>query len=442
MTARRFLGLLLIALSQVSGQTPTHFAADPNSSPTINILRKQVESGTLDAVERFWASVSRTVTPLIEPIPGQTDFSLITFLWRGNDRTRNVVIFDGIAGFDAKDQMLHLAGTDVWYRTYRVRNDARFAYNLSPNDTLQSFDDVKGDEQMRKRLAMLQVDPLNPRRCPTTFGAYGAESSYAELPDAPPLVWKSPMREIRKGRVEVTSIRSAFLKGDKRLWVYTPASFAKTVQRYPLLVLFDGDRNVMWIPKILDILIGQKKIPPLVAVMTDESVPSTRRNELLCNPQFADFLAKELAPWSSSNYHTTMRPRRTIVAGSSYGGLASVFAGLKHAEVFGNVISLSGSFWWKPEGNTQPEWLKGQVNNSPKLPLRFYLEVGLMESYPMQIEANRDMAETLTSKGYALHYSEYDGGHSFLNWSEAMARGLQYILATENANAKRAGSPK
>jgi len=273
----------------------------------MNIFRRQVESGSLDAERRFWASVSRAGTPLIETIPGKTNFSLVTFLWRGNDRTQNVVIFDGIAGFDAKDQMLRLAGTDVWYKTYRVRNDARFVYNLSPNDPLQPFDDVKDDEQMRKRLAMLQVDPLNPRRCPTTFGAYGADSSYAELPDAPPLVWKSPVKGMRRGRLEVTSVRSTFLKGAKRLWVYTPAGFAKTGQRYPLLVLFDGDRNVMWIPKILDILIGQKKLPPLVAVMTDQSVPSTRRNELPCNPQFADFLAKELAPWSRSKYHATMQ---------------------------------------------------------------------------------------------------------------------------------------
>ena len=58
--------------------------------------------------------------------------------------------------------MIHLRGTDVWRKTYRVRNDARFAYKLSPNDSLQSFADVKGEEQMQTRLAMLQVDPLNP----------------------------------------------------------------------------------------------------------------------------------------------------------------------------------------------------------------------------------------------------------------------------------------
>ncbi len=343
------------------------------------------------------------------------------------------MIFDGVAGFDAKDQMIHLAGTDVWYKTYRVRNDARFAYDLSPNDSLQSFDDVKGDVQMRKRLAMLRLDPLNPRRCPTTFGAHGAESSYAELPDAPPLVWESRLSEVRRGKVEQTSIHSVLLKNEKRLWVYTPAGFAKTRKPYPLLVAFDGDRNVLWIPKILDFLIAQKKIPPMLAIMTDESVPSVRRNELPCNPQFADFLARELVPWSRTNYHTTMQPQRILVAGSSYGGLASVFAGLNHPDVFGNVISLSGSFWWKPEGDTEGEWLRKRILASPKLPLRFYLAVGLMEGYPMQIESNRHMAEMLTSKGYALHYSEYEGGHSFLNWSEGMANALQYSFGVENS---------
>jgi enterochelin esterase family protein len=163
-------------------------------------------------VKNFWDAVHKSGAPLIEAAPGASGFSLVTFLWQGNDRTGNVVIFDGVAGFDAKDQMLHLDRSDVWYKTYRVRNDARFAYNLSPNGSLQSFEEVKGDEAMRSRLAMLKIDPLNPHRCPTTFGAYGAESSYVELSDAPPLVWNLPGEGIRRGEVTVTAIHSESLK--------------------------------------------------------------------------------------------------------------------------------------------------------------------------------------------------------------------------------------
>jgi enterochelin esterase family protein len=327
--------------------------------------------------------------------------------------------------------MARVAGTDVWYKTYRVRNDARFAYNLSPNDSLEPFDQVKGDDAMKQRLAAFQADPLNPHRCPTTFGAYGAESSYVELPNAGPLLWESSMKDVPQGKLIEANIHSDILRRDKKLWVYTPASFSQEHAPYPLLVLFDGDRNRMWMPKVLDLMIARRQIPPVVAVMTDESTPSIRTAELPCNPEFADFLAKELVPWVRTHYSATSSPQHTIVAGSSYGGLASVFAALRHPEVFGNVISLSGSFWWKPEGNAQSEWLVQQMARSPKRPLRLYLEVGLMEVGAAgidQVGSNRRLHQTLVAKGYPTGYAEYDGGHSFLNWSEGMVRGLTYVM--------------
>ncbi len=198
--------------------------------------------------------------------------------------------------------------------------------------------------------------------------------------------------------------------------------------RYPLLILFDGDRNVMWIPKLLDLLIAQRRIPPVVAVMTDDSVPAARRTELPCNPNFANFLAKELVPWARENRYATLGPGDTIVAGSSFGGLAAVFAALQHPEVFGNVISLSGSFWWKPDGEKEREWLTKLVTRSSKAHLHFYLEVGLMESYSDQIDSNRRMRDALAEKGYPIQYREYNGGHSFLNWSVGIANALPFLL--------------
>ena len=155
--------------------------------------------------------------------------------------------------------------------------------------------------------------------------------------------------------------------------------------------------------------------------------------ELECDVPFEDFLAKELVPWARENYEATSQPARTIVAGSSLGGLAAVFAGLEHPEVFGKVISLSGSFWWKPAGNTDAEWLTNLVRKSPKLPLQFYLEVGLMESQSMQIDTNRRMRDALIAKGYPVGYFEYDGGHSFLTWSGGMANGLETLLGPSGA---------
>jgi hypothetical protein len=160
MPGKPWLPVLLTALS-VSAQTPTHADADANASPRILALRKDVELGRRQALGRFWQEVRKTGAPLVESIPGDSGNSLLTFLCQGDSKTRNVVIFDGVAGFDAKDRMTQIDGTDVWYKTYKVRNDARFAYNLSPNDTLDSFDNIKGDDAMKKRLAMFRTDPLN-----------------------------------------------------------------------------------------------------------------------------------------------------------------------------------------------------------------------------------------------------------------------------------------
>jgi enterochelin esterase-like enzyme len=101
--------------------------------------------------------------------------------------------------------------------------------------------------------------------------------------------------------------------------------------------------------------------------------------------------------------------------------------------VFGNVISQSGSFFWKPDGAQQGEWLIHQIQAAPKLPVRFYVEVGLMESDSMEVGPNRRMRDALSAKGELVGYSEYDGSHSFLNWSGGMVNGLEYLTRPSNS---------
>jgi hypothetical protein len=73
---------------------------------------------------------------------------LLTFLWRAKEETRNVVVAGGMAGYDFSDnQMSRLLDTDLWHRTYKVRNDARFGYNLSLNDSLVPFDKIDMSDQ-------------------------------------------------------------------------------------------------------------------------------------------------------------------------------------------------------------------------------------------------------------------------------------------------------
>jgi enterochelin esterase-like enzyme len=43
------------------------------------------------------------------------------------------------------------------------------------------------------------------------------------------------------------------------------------------------------------------------------------------------------------------------------------------------------------------------------------------------------MRDALTAKGYPVVYSEYDGGHSFLNWSGGVVNGLEYLIRPSNS---------
>ncbi|HZE68893.1 MAG TPA: alpha/beta hydrolase-fold protein [Pyrinomonadaceae bacterium] len=145
-------------------------------------------------------------------------------------------------------------------------------------------------------------------------------------------------------------------------------------------------------------------------------------------------MTQEIVPWARVNYHVTDRPEQTIIGGVSLGGLAAAFVGFKHAEVFGNVLSQSGSFWWKPDSEKDWEWLTRQFAASPRLPLRFSFEAGLLENTsggpvgrpfgPPLLTANRNLRDTLQSKGYSVHYTEFNGNHTLFNWRGTLASHL------------------
>ncbi len=68
----------------------------------------------------------------------------------------------------------------------------------------------------------------------------------------------------------------------------------------------------------------------------------------------------------------------------------AAYCGLRHADVVGNVLSLSGSFQWFPGAldetgakDGEPGWLTRQYAATPYRPIRFYLQAGRFEdSFP------------------------------------------------------------
>src|SRR5262249_13439100 len=232
-----------------------------------------------------------------------------------------------------------------------------------------------------------QADPFNPRRWACAEGASRLDcASIAELPDAPPQPWIVAHAETPRGRLDTHTVASALLHNERRVSIYVPPGYRAGDPPHPLLVLFDEDKYLDAVPTpvILDNLIAAGRIPPLVAVLVANPSAATRRAELPPNPAFADFVAGELLPWVRAHYAVTADAARSIVAGSSYGGIAATYAGLRHPEVFGNVLCQSGSFQWAPDhaswadmdSTTETGWLAREVISKDRLPLRVWMEAG------------------------------------------------------------------
>ena len=412
--------------------------------PSEEILSPRLKQLTdAAALAKFWTEIEKTGAPLIEPLPDDSRNMLVTFVWRAHGEAKGVMIEAQFCGPD-NCLMKKLRDTDLWYASLKINRRVRTFYSFAP--------DISSPPQSQAGFSVVnavsQRDPLNPKgwfespEDPDVPIHHGV--SRLEMPDAPAQPWADKRKDVPEGQVEKRSLTSATLKNTRDVWVYTPPGYSKTATPYGLLLVFDGDTyiNIVPTPVTLDNLLADKRIPPLVAVIVGNA-KDARSTELPCNPQFADFLSNELIPWARRLYNVTSDPTQVTIGGSSYGGLAATYAAYRHPEVFGNVLSQSGSYWWTPPtdpakpNSFDPDSEHGYVADlfirSPRLPIRFYLDAGSMEvdrsgQGSSILIPNRDLRNTLIAKGYEVHYQQFQGAHDYLSWRGTLADGLILLV--------------
>ena len=155
----------------------------------------------------------------------------------------------------------------------------------------------------------------------------------------------------------------------RRVWIYLPKDYAKSIKKYPVLYMHDGQ-------DLFDEATSKGRIGPLewgvdetldqspheaivVAIAHAENIQQ-RQNEYFVksNAQFPhpigelylSDIVKHLKPYIDRQYRTLPDKKHTAMAGSSVGGLLTFYAGLLYPNVFGNLGVLSPSIWLD-EGN-------------------------------------------------------------------------------------------
>jgi enterochelin esterase-like enzyme len=395
-------------------------------SPRLQQLHSALQDGDTAVLDSFWQAIALDGAPLVEPIADDPTHRLVTFLWQSDLAHEYVHVMGGPPGADFHtSQMTRLLTTNLWYKSLRVVSDAWFSYWLCPDVTYELYSEALA----RCDVPHAQIDPLNPYTYPPT----APYCAVVRLPDAPPIPKVGPP----KGRVTAHQFHSELLGNERTVWVYTPPDYNIAGAPYDLLLHLDGEwfTERVPLPTILDDLITADQLHPLIGLFV-ANVPGQRNKELGWSSDFTAFLRQELLPWLRELYHVTLDPARSVIGGCSRGGLAAAYTGLNASDLFGNVLSQSGAFWYGPPNASECGWIMSAFAQAESLPLRFYLNVGCYETVPFPIPpnaptmllANRHMRDVLVAKGNPVTYREYPGGHDFFWWHHLMSEGLVALL--------------
>ena len=147
----------------------------------------------------------------------------------------------------------------------------------------------------------------------------------------------------------------------RKAYIYLPEAYTnETAKKYPVLYMFDG-HNVFfdshatygksWGMKEYMDFTGTPLI--IVAIECNHSPDFGRLKEYspfdFSDPQFGkitmDWFVNTLKPGIDKKYRTLSSREHTFIAGSSMGGLMSLYAVLKYNHIFSRAGALSPSLW-------------------------------------------------------------------------------------------------
>lgn len=424
-----------------------NFAAQRQSAapPEAALLRRFREdlrnsSGAAETeatLANFWRTIGKDGTPICEEIAGDAETIVCTFVFKGGENTKSV--FLSLPPFSRRTpeefRLRPIAGSDVWTASVALPRASRFVYSLIVDSKFENVSPESAPEEIEIFKNAQQNDFFNRNRL-------SENRSYLETPPIAPLKYLEKRSPADTGKIADFQIKSEILHNERTISVYTPPDF-NAAKTYPLLIIFDREIYLDEIkaPAILDNLRAENLSPPLIAVFVGNA-PEKRADELTGNEKFAEFIAFELIEYLKTSYRISDNSAARIVAGASFGGLAAVFSGLTHPDIFGNILSQSGSFWRQSEDFAAEITARHQTKNTKQ---KIYLEAGIFETEARGrislLEANRRLRDSLRDGGFTVNYREFRGGHGAVNWRAGFAEGLIFLTRNLLDKPQPAGNP-
>jgi enterochelin esterase-like enzyme len=166
------------------------------------------------------------------------------------------------------------------------------------------------------------------------------------------------------GAVSLEWYGSAKGGANRRAYVYTPAVYKSSSERYPVLYLLhggSGDEDA-WVScgrasQILDNLIAQGRARPMIVVMPNGNITRIAAPDYVKAPAalpanqdpgrfplFPETIVQDLVPFIDKTYRTRTDRDSRAIAGLSVGGAQTMYTAFNHLDLFAWVAAFSGGY--------------------------------------------------------------------------------------------------
>lgn len=254
---------------------------------------------------------------------------------------------------------------------------------------------------------------------------------------------------------EELSLGSIFLDRPVTISCFLPTSVPRP-QDMSLLLINDGQNmEELALAQMLDELIGNNEIEPLVCVAIHTGIDrKAEYGTAKCADYmgrgakanfYTRFIFEELLPFIHNRYNVPSFKSKSF-AGFSLGGLSALDIVWNHPQEFLRAGVFSGSLWWRTRGledgynEATDRIMHMQVKEGGFYPwLKFFFETGALDETMDRnhngiidsIDDTLGLIDDLISKGYNaqtdIHYLELqEGRHDIATWAKAMPEFLKW----------------
>ena len=237
--------------------------------------------------------------------------------------------------------------------------------------------------------------------------------------EAAPKGFDQPSESSPKGSLATVEYASKSVGTTRKLVVYTPPGFDKA-KKYPVLYLLHGigGTEQEWPSNgapavILDNLLAEKKVVPMIVVMPNGRARANDRaegNVFESAPAFGEFdkdLLGSIIPFIDATYPTLADREHRALAGLSMGGGQSLNFGLANTDTFAYVGGFSSA-----PNTWPPEKLVANVEGAKNLK-KLWVSCGDKDGL---IGISQRTHKHLKEKGVPHIWHVETGGHTFEVW--------------------------